>query len=159
MSTAKNELIITRIFDVPRKLVWNAWANPEHLKRWWGPKDFTAPICKTDFRVGGKYHWCMRSPEGRDYWSTGAFKEIVPPERIVFTDCFSDEKGNIVHASEHGLPGENWPMEMLVTVTFEDLGGKTKMTVHHIGHPAGEVSEMASAGWNQSLDRLAESLK
>ena len=101
----------------------------------------------------------MRSPEGRDYWSAGVFKEIVPLERIVYTDCFSDEKGNIVHASEHGLPGNGWPMEMRVTVTFEDLGGKTKMTVHHIGHPAGEVSEMASAGWNQSLDKLAASLK
>lgn len=67
MSDAKTEareLVITRIFAAPRKLVWKAWTNPEHLMRWWGPKDFTSPACKIDLRVGGKYLFCMRSKEG-----------------------------------------------------------------------------------------------
>lgn len=159
MRAKLNDILITRVFKAPVKLVWKAWSDPQHLMRWWGPKDFTAPSCKTDFRVGGKYHWCMRGPDGRDYWSTGEFREIIPMKRIVYTDCFADEKGNVVHASHYGLPGEDWPLEMKVTVTFEELSGTTKMTLNHVGHPAGKMGEMATAGWNQSLDKLAESLK
>ncbi len=159
MKGTKNELTITRLFNAPAKLVWKAWAEPQHFMRWWGPKNFTCPVCTTDFRVGGKYLWCMRGPDGRDYWSTGVFREIVPLKRIVYTDAFADEKGNVVPASYHGLPGEDWPLEMTVTITFEESGGKTTMTLVHAGHPAGLMSEMASAGWNQSFDKLAESLK
>jgi uncharacterized protein YndB with AHSA1/START domain len=72
------ELIITRIFDAPRELVWKAWTEPEQLMRWWGPKSFTSPVCKIDLRVGGVYLYCMRSPEGQDYWNTGVYKEIIP---------------------------------------------------------------------------------
>jgi len=139
-------------------MVWKAWAEPEHVMKWWGPKNFTAPFCKMDFRVGGKYLYCMRSPEGQDFWSTGVYKEIVPLEKIVCTDSFADEKGNIVPASQYGMPGD-WPEELLVTVTFEDEGGKTKMTLRHVGLPAGDMGEMAGAGWNESFDKLAERLK
>jgi len=139
-------------------MVWKAWAEPEHVMKWWGPKNFTAPFCKMDFRVGGKYLYCMRSPEGQDFWSTGVYKEIVPLEKIVCTDSFADEKGNIVPASQYGMPGD-WPEELLVTVTFEDEGGKTKMTLRHVGLPAGDMGEMAGAGWNESFDKLAEGLK
>jgi len=155
--SAERELVITRIFDAPRDLVWKAWTNPEHLKRWWGPKNFTAPVCKMDFRVGGKYLFCMRSPEGRDFWSTGVYKEIIPLERIVCTDSFADAEGNPVPAANYGMPGD-WPAELLVTVTFEDDGGKTKMILRHAGMPAGQMSEMAVAGWNESFDKLADSL-
>ena len=145
-SAKSRELVITRIFDAPRELVWKAWTDPEHLTRWWGPKGFTSPACKIDLRVGGKYLFCMRSPEGKDFWSTGVYREIVEPERIVWTDSFADEKGNPVPASHYGLPGDR-PEEMLVTVTFEEHQGKTKMTLRHAGFPA-EISEMAEAGWN-----------
>jgi uncharacterized protein YndB with AHSA1/START domain len=151
-------LVITRIFDSPRTLVWNAWSYPEQLMRWWGPKNFTAPVCKTDFRVGGKYLYCMRSKEDQDFWSTGTFVEIVPLEKIVYTDCFADEKGNPVHASHYGMPGNNWPMELKVTIQFEDLGDKTKMILTHAGLPSGQMIEMCGEGWNQSFDKLAESL-
>ncbi len=70
-------LIITRVFDAPRELVWRTWTDPEHFKRWWGPKDFTAPVARMDVRVGGTYLWCMRSPEGQNYWTTGTYREIV----------------------------------------------------------------------------------
>ena len=155
---AARELVITRVFDAPRELVWKAWAEPEHLKMWWGPKTFTAPMIKNDFRVGGSYLYCMRSPEGQDFWSTGVYREIVPMERLVCTDSFSDAEGNVVPASQYGLPGD-WPSELLVTVTFEIVDGKTKITLRQVGIPAGEMSDMTAAGWNGSFDKLAESLK
>jgi len=154
----KQEIVIVRVFNVSRELVWQAWTDPGHFKQWWGPKDFTSPFCEMDFRVGGKYLNCMRSPKGRDYWSTGVFKEIIPLEKIVYTDSFSDEKGNIVSATYYGITAD-FPLEMLVTVTFEDLDGRTKMTLEHIGMPVGPQSEGAQQGWNESLDKLAESLR
>ena len=152
------ELVITRIFDAPRELVWKAWTEPERFMRWWGPKDFTSPACKIDLRLGGKYLSCMRGPDGQDYWNTGVYREIVEPERIVYTDSFADEHGNVVPASHYGLSA-GFPLELQVTVTFEDYGGKTKMTLKHVGIPAGEMSDMTGAGWNESFDKLAESLK
>jgi uncharacterized protein YndB with AHSA1/START domain len=151
------ELVITRIFDAPRELVWKAWTEPERMMRWWGPKDFTSPACKIDLRVGGKYLFCMRSPEGQEFWSTGVYREIVEPERIVCTDSFADEKGNPVPASHYGMPGD-WPAELLVTVTFEEYEGRTRMTLQQVGIPP-EMGDMAEAGWNGSLDKLAESLE
>jgi uncharacterized protein YndB with AHSA1/START domain len=150
-------LAIERVFDAPRELVWQAWTDPEHVMRWWGPKGFTSPLCNSDVRVGGTYLYCERSPEGRDYWSTGTYKEIVEPERIVCTFSFADPEGNVVPATYYGM-GDDIPLETLVTVTFEDLGGRTKLTLNHVGLPAGEMSEMAGAGWNESLDKLANEL-
>jgi uncharacterized protein YndB with AHSA1/START domain len=148
-------LVITRVFDAPRELVFKAWSNPERMKRWWGPKDFTTPVCKIDFRVRGKFLNCMHSPDGKDYWSTGVYQEIVVPERIVCTDSFADAEGIVVPASHYGMVGE-FPIEMLVTVTFEDQDGKTKMTLRHAGMPAGENRDGANQGWNESFDKLAE---
>jgi uncharacterized protein YndB with AHSA1/START domain len=155
------ELVIERIFDAPRELVWKAWTDPEHVKHWWGPKAFTAPVCKIDLRVGGKYLFAMQSPEfngGESIWSTGVYREIVPLERIVCTDSFADADGNVVPATHYGM-GTDIPVEMLVSVTFEDLDGKTRMTLRHEGLPVGEMKDGAGVGWNESFDKLAESLK
>jgi len=161
-TSAQQELVIERIFDAPRELVWKAWTEPEHFMRWWGPKSFTTPHCEIDLRVGGKYLNCMRGPAGtdfdKDFWSTGVYEEIVPMQRIVATDSFADALGNVVPASHYGMPGD-LPLEFRVTVTFEDDDGRTKLTLTHEGLPAGEQSEGASAGWNQSFDKLAESLR
>lgn len=154
---AKRDLVITRVFDAPRALVWEVWTKPEHLQRWWGPKNFTAPVCRMDFRVGGKFLFCMRSPEGKDYWNTGEFLEIVPPERLVMTDCFADAKGNVVPASHYGMGGD-WPLELKITLTFEEQAGKTKMTLRHEGIPSGKMTEMTDAGWNESFDKFNEVL-
>jgi uncharacterized protein YndB with AHSA1/START domain len=154
---AERELVITREFNAPRELVWKVWTDPERMKRWWGPQNFTAPVCKIDLRVGGAYLYCMRSPESQDYWTTGVYREIVPLERIVCTDSFADEKGDRVPASHYGMGGD-WPSELLVTVTFEDHEGKTKLTLRHAGIPAGEMSDLTKAGWNESFDKLAEAL-
>lgn len=151
------EIVITRVFAAPRELVWKAWTDPEHMKRWWGPKDYTCPACKIDLRIGGKYLFCMRGSDGQDIWSTGVYRELVAPERIVCTDSFSDEKGNIVPATHYGM-GDDIPLEMLVTVTLVEHGGKTTMTLRHAGLPAGTMSEMADAGWNESFDKLAAQL-
>ncbi|MCL7413087.1 MAG: SRPBCC domain-containing protein [ANME-2 cluster archaeon] len=100
-NTEERELVITGIFDAPCEKVWKAWTDPESVKPWWGPKGFTSPVCKIDLRVGGKYLFSMRSPEGDDFWSTGVYREIVPLERIVATDSFADENGNVVPEHEH----------------------------------------------------------
>ena len=156
--STKQELVIIRVFDAPRQLVWKAWTEPEHFMRWWGPKDFTAPFCQMDLHVGGKYLNCMRSPDGKDYWSTGVYREIVPMERLVFTDSFADENGNVIPATHYGF-GSDFPLEMLVTVTFEVEGDKTKVTLKHTGLPAGKIGEQTEAGWNESFDKLAQNLR
>jgi uncharacterized protein YndB with AHSA1/START domain len=134
------ELVIVRSFEVFRDLVWKAWTEPEYVKRWWGPKGFKITFCKIDLRVGGVSCNCMRSPEGKDYWSTGIYREIVPPERIVCTDSFADEEGNVVSATHYGMNAD-FPPEMLVTVTFEEDEGKTKLTLKHTGLPPGKDSD------------------
>jgi uncharacterized protein YndB with AHSA1/START domain len=156
-ASTQQEVVITRVFDAPRELVWKAWTEPDQVMRWWGPKGFISPACEIDFRVGGKFLNCMRSSEGQDIWSTGVYREIVPLERIVCTDSFADEKGEVVPATHYGMP-DDIPLEMLVTVIFEDVGGNTRMTLRHEGLPAGEMSDGANAGWNESFDKLAEAL-
>jgi uncharacterized protein YndB with AHSA1/START domain len=110
--------------------------------------------------VGGKYLNCMRGPAGtdfdKDFWSTGVYREIVPLERIVCTDSFADEHGNVVPATHYGM--SDMPLEMLITVTFEEHEGKTKLTLHHVGIPAGADREGAHQGWSESFDKLAEYL-
>jgi len=153
-AAAEYVLVITRVFDAPRERVWKAWTEPVMARKWWGPQGFTCPVCRIDLRVGGRYVNCMRSPEGQNYWSTGVYREIVPPERIVCTDCFADEKGNVVPATHYGMSSD-FPLEMLVTVIFEEEGGKTKFTLRHEGLPPGEDLDNCRVGWNQSLDKLA----
>ncbi len=155
--TQQKELVITRVFNAPRDEVWKAWTEPKRVKKWWGPKDYTAPSVKMDFHEGGKYLVAMRGPDGKDNWSTGTYKEIVPLEKIVSTDSFSDEKGNVVPASYYGLTGD-FALESTVRITFEDAAGGTKMTLRYKGISP-EMMEGATMGWNQSLDKLAKSLE
>lgn len=152
-------LVITRIFDAPREVVWKAWTDPETFKKWWGPKDFTAPVSRMDLRVGGETFSCMRSPDGQDFCGKGEYLEIVEPERLVMTDSFADKEGNKVSATEYGL-SEGFPIELLIKVTFEEQEGKTKLTLKHsdvTNLSETELSDMHQ-GWNESLDKLAELL-
>jgi uncharacterized protein YndB with AHSA1/START domain len=111
--------------------------------------------------VSGKYVYCMRGagPDGvvKDYWGTCFYKDIVPLKRLVSTDSFADKKGNVVPATHYGM-GKDFPLEMLVTVTFEELDGITTMTLRHTGIPEGEMADMTRAGWNESFDKLGEEL-
>jgi uncharacterized protein YndB with AHSA1/START domain len=151
--TCEDEIVITRLFYAPRDLVWRAWTEPGFVMQWWGPKDYTSPFCTIDLRVGGAYLYCMRSPEGKDFWSTGVYRELKKPERIVCTDSFADEKGNVVPATYYGMSAD-FPAEMLMTVTFEVQPGMTRLTLRHAGIPKGEMRDLTRAGWNESLDKL-----
>jgi uncharacterized protein YndB with AHSA1/START domain len=156
--TDRQAIVLTRVFDAPRELVWKAWTEPERFMRWWGPKIFTSPRCEIDLRVGGKFLWCMRWPDGRENYNTGEYLEIVPFERLVYTTSFADADGNAVPATDYGM-SEDIAFEMHVTVIFEEQNGRTKMTLTHAGLPAGEMSDMTSQGWNESFDKLAASLQ
>jgi uncharacterized protein YndB with AHSA1/START domain len=150
-------LKLTRVFDAPPEAVWSRWTDPDEVMCWWGPKDYSAPYSKIDLRPGGKYLSSMRGPDGKEIWSTGRYKEIIEPNRLVMTDSFADEHGNIVPASYYGMEGD-FPMEMEVEVTLEDLGGKTRLTLEHCGLPEGEILEQTKQGWSESFDKLAECL-
>ena len=154
----ERELVITRTFDAPRELVWKAWTEPERFMRWWGPKIFTSPRCEIDLRVGGRFLWCMRWPDGRENYTTGEYVEIVPLERLIYTTTFADADGNAVPASYYSM-GDDIAFEMKVTVVLVDNDGKTTMTLTHAGLPAGEIRGSAQQGWNESLDKLAASLR
>jgi len=117
--------VISRVFDAPRDKVWKAWTEVERLKQWWGPKGFVVTHCKVDLRPGGIMHYCLRTPDGNEMWGKFAYREIVKPERLVWINSFSDkEGGTTIHPMS-----PDWPREMLTKVTFEEQGGKTKVTV------------------------------
>ena len=148
-------MVVTRVFDAPRELVWKAWTDPKYVMQWWGPKGFTCPSCTMDFRVGGKFHICMKSPDGQEFWNGGEYHEIVPIEKIVSSMYFADSKGNKVEAAEYGI--EHTAIEDAYDTTlFEDLGnGTTKLTF--IGNESMEdaASSGQLEGWNQILDKIA----
>jgi len=142
--TAQHELVITRTFDAPRALAFKAWSAPEHMVRWLGPKDYTAPHCTMDFRVGGAYRACIRSPEGKEYWMRGIYREIAAPERLVFTFAWEEE-------GERGR-------ENLVTITFAEQGGKTRMTFRQAFFESVSERDSHNQGWTSCFDRLAQFL-
>jgi len=161
---SKKGLEIKRVFNAPKEKVWNAWTDSKMFKKWWGPKGFTSPAAKINFKVGGKYHVAMHGPKGsefdKDLWSTGTYKEIVPKEKIVVTDSFADEKGNVVGASYYGMP-DTFPKETTMRISFKKQNGKTKMTLYYPSTKGikGKMLSDMMQGWNQSFDKLAESLK
>lgn len=150
MSALTREITLTRLYAAPRELVFKMWTDPQHLKRWWGPSMFTNPVCEVDLRPGGKWRIVMRSPDGTDYPGAGIYREIVPPERLVFTNNAEDAQGNILLAGE-------------TTVTFENgAEGKTELTLHTratvVDPIAASYIQGMEAGWSQSLDSLAKEI-
>ncbi|AIQ74114.1 MULTISPECIES: SRPBCC domain-containing protein [Paenibacillus] len=119
-----NTLVLERVFQAPRELVFKAFSEAEHLKHWWGPKGWTLPVCNVDFRPGGTWHYCMKCEDknqgdfyGMESWGKALYKEITVPEQVIYTDGFSDAEGNI----SKDLP------ETLVQLDFIDLDGQTKL--------------------------------
>lgn len=151
----EHDLVLSRDFAAPRELVFRAWTDCEHLSRWWGPKGFTLAHCRIDFRAGGRFHYCMCDPDGRDWWGLGVFREIVAPARIVYTDVFSDSEGNVKSPVDYGLSASH-PVESLVTVTFEEHAGGTRLTVRHAIDPSVPEYQGAEQGWGEMFDRLGE---
>jgi uncharacterized protein YndB with AHSA1/START domain len=151
------DVVLSRVFFAPREIVWQAWTQPERLTQWFAPEHFTAAAAKVELRPGGQFLYCMRTPEGAEYWGRGIYREIVPPERLVYVDSFADEEGNPVKPEQYGL-SPDYPAETLLTVTLEDQGKKTLLTLRHAGLPVGEASDLTEAGWRSQLDRLDDAL-
>ena len=147
-------MVVTRVFDAPRELVWKAYTDPRYVMQWWGPQGFTAPVCQIDFRVGGKFLCCMKSPDGQEFWNGGEYHEIVPHEKIVSSMFFSDPSGNKVEPEHYGIEHEAIEGAYDV-ITFEDLGnGRTRLTF--IGNETMESAKESGQleGWNQILDKF-----
>jgi uncharacterized protein YndB with AHSA1/START domain len=144
------ELIITRVFNAPRELVFKTWTEPRHIQQWFGPEGFTTRVEAMDFRPQGHWRYVMISPDGTEYPSKGVFREIVPPERIVTSDEFGEEIERVL--------GVDLPQGMVVTALFKDLGNKTKLTIqimHKTVSDRRKHEEMGViVGWNSTLDCL-----
>ncbi len=158
----KEDLVITRIIDAPVELVWKSWTDPEHVKRWWGPKYYTSPFCTIDLRAGGKYIFAMQAPReqgGQVSYTAGVYQKIVPMERLEFTQGLSDQDGNRIDPATIGMPPE-FPKELHTVVTFKSIkGDMTELTITETGWTPSSMYVYALAGTHQSLDKLVESLK
>jgi len=159
------EFVITRIFDAPKEVVWKMWTVPEYVMKWWGPEGFTAPSIKIDLRVGGKYIFAMKGPAGSQWdnvmYSAGVYKEIIPFKKIVHTDYFSNENGDIIPPTDFGV-NSDFPTENFVTVTFEEVDGKTKLNITYSDLSEAVLEAMLKMqmkeGWESSLEKLAKNL-
>lgn len=152
------ELVISRTFNAPRVLVWQAWSQCEHLQQWWAPAGWALPICKMDFRPGGVWHYCMKGPGPNgtemESWGRTVFREIVEPERIVYVDAFSDAAGNVAE----GMP------EMAITVTFTETDGQTQVISRTEFATAADLETILQMGveegvtmtWDQLATYLAQ---
>jgi len=153
IATMHKELTITRAFNLPVATIWKAWSEPESFKKWWGPKEYDCPSCSIDFRPGGKYLASMRSKkDGTEVWSTGYYTEIIPQQKIVYTDSFADSNGNIVESGYYKMPA--MPVETEVTITLEKADSNTIMTLRHKGIPE-EMQDDCRKGWKSSFDKMA----
>jgi uncharacterized protein YndB with AHSA1/START domain len=136
-------LLLTRVLNAAPRVVFKAWTEPEQVMRWWGPHGFKVISCEMDVRTGGKWLLCMRGPDSADTWQHFTYREIVPPERLVFAYAFADANGNTGH-------------ETLVTVTFADADGKTILTLHQAIFESVSVRDDHNRGWGEALDHLAD---
>ena len=157
-ATKSPDFVISRIFDAPRDLVWKCFTEPEHITKWWGPKGVTIGTAKIDLRPGGMCHYSMVTPDGTVMWGKSVYREIAAPERLVFINSFSDEAGG---TTRHPM-APTWPLEMFSVLTFEDVGGKTKVTIRWSPHNATDEErktfdtghDSMRQGWTGSLDQL-----
>lgn len=157
------EFVITRVFQAPRALVWQAFAESERLAQWWGPKGFTIAVLTFEFRPDGVFHYRMDGPNGYTMWARFVFREIAEPERIVFVNSFSDEAGDIARAP---FFDGTWALEVLTTVTLAEQDGRTTVTLRSHPIDATDVERQAfesnldsmSQGFGNAFDQLRELL-
>jgi uncharacterized protein YndB with AHSA1/START domain len=142
MANSATEFVFSRTFDAPREDVWNAFTQPEHLKHWWGTPGSSVEIARHDLKPGGLFHYCMKFPDGRVMWGRFIFREIVAPERLVWLNGFSDDRG--------GLTRNPWvpifPLETLNTVTLAEQNGRTLLTITVTPFNASEDETRVFAG-------------
>ena len=157
------EFVISRVFDSPRDLVWKAWTEPDRLLKWWGPRDFDILSTKVDLRVGGIFLYHLKSPEGLEIWGKFVYREISPPEKLVYINSFSDSAGGTTRAP---FFDGKWPLEILSTVTLAAEGKKTKVTINWLPYSATDIERKTfeegagsmQQGWTGTLDNLTEYL-
>ena len=143
--SGESVLVITRVIDAPRELVFKLWTEPERVKHWWGPRGYATLSCEMDLRPGGAWRVRSRHADGTETAEQGTFREIVEPERLVFTHAWVDQTGR---------PGR----ETLVTVTFVADGNRTRLTFLQAGFDNVETRDGHLQGWSESFDMLAEYL-
>ena len=147
-----DSIVIERTFDAPIGRIWALWTEADQFQQWYGPQGMTIPVANMDVRVGGKRLICMamNMPDRQmKMWFTGEYKEVVPTTRLVYTDSMSDENGNVLSPAAMGMPGHPEVTEVIVELT--DLGERTKMTMTHMGVPAGSPGE---GGWKQAFEKM-----
>jgi uncharacterized protein YndB with AHSA1/START domain len=156
------DMVLTRVFNAPVEQVWRAWSDPALVKRWWGPKAFTAPVANMDFREGGTSLVCMRAPQefgGQDMYNSWTYQKIVPLQRIEFVQRFTDQHGSPISPTDIGLPPVI-PAEVPHVITFKPLGdGQTELTVTEYGYPVEQIVEVSRSGMAECLDKMADALK
>jgi uncharacterized protein YndB with AHSA1/START domain len=155
--SSQDAVTIERTFDAPVDLIWQMWTDPEHFAAWYGPAGATVPVARMDVRVGGMRLVCMEmtTPKGSmQMWFTGAYREVIENRRLVYTESMSNQNGDIVAPSDVGMPAGH-PTTTEVRVELEDLGGRTKLVMTHVGEPS---DSPAAAGWAMAMDKLATHL-
>ena len=145
-------IVVERTFNAPEGEVWSMWTDAKSVQRWWGPKGYTAQVVRNEVREGGTYLWAMRSERGQVFWSTGTYREVAANKRIVSTMSFANANGTRIPGSLVPVPGR-WPDELTVIVDFEDVGGKTRVTVREVGIPV-IVYPLSKIGWAQQFDKI-----
>ena len=150
-------VLIERSFDFPREVVFDAWTSPELLAAWFAPRGCTLHFARIDVREGGGFHSCVRNPEFGDCWTVAVYREVVRPERIVFSWCIADASGNPVSPQSQGHDPD-WPAETLVTVTFAEKNGRTLVTLAQSVSEALAKRTGAHPSWIQMLELLGEAL-
>lgn len=160
--TQTRNMTLTRTFDAPVEAVWKHWSDSDKVMKWWGPKGFTSPLAKMDFREGGVSLVCMRAPKefgGIDMYNTWTYKKIVPHERLEFVLNFTDKDGAKLDPAKMGLP-PGIPPEVPHVITFKSLGDKkTELTIVESGYTTDQAVETSRAGMEECLDKMAASLK
>lgn len=156
-------LLLKREFNAPRELVYKVWTEPEHFGKWWGPQGFSLQVVQMDVRPGGIFFGCQKSPDGQHaMWGKFVYREVQPPEKLVYVQSFSDEQGNVIRAPFN----PNWPLEILNILTLEENDGKTILTLQ--GGPLNATDEekaaydgmapMVAQGFEGTFEQLADYL-
>jgi uncharacterized protein YndB with AHSA1/START domain len=144
----EHTFVVERQFNAPRALLFQAFTQPEHLKHWWAPRPYTIGTCTVDLRPGGTWHYSMRSPEGEQHWARSVYREIVPPEKLVYISTFADEHANPIE----GVP------EHLTTVLFTEEGRKTRVAARIEFRSAQAMQTAVSMGMQQGMNMTWDSL-
>jgi uncharacterized protein YndB with AHSA1/START domain len=141
-----------RTFNASVADVWRVWIDADSIKKWWGPKSYTAVVVRNDVREGGSFLWAMKSEQGRMFWNTGTYQEVVANKKIVSTMSFSNENGETIPGSQVSVPGQ-WPDEITVIVEFSESEGKARVTVTEVGVPL-IAYPLLKIGWAQQFDKI-----